>query len=182
MRDLAWQVETNMTKGPLDFELCSLCLFVRGVSAWLFGGHVAPLLSHDLCLTTFAVFLLACKHKHYFAFESCSVVKYLACQIQMNMMKCPLDFEICSLCLSIRMARSAFIGLFDVGLSVCVKTRFTTASVVFDFQGRGFDFVVLSVWVFVVVICCVVLFCFCEWLSPVVSALTFPCMFLVLAL
>ena len=32
-------------------------------------------------------------------------------------------------------------GMFDVGLSVWVKTRLTTASAVFDFQGRSFDFV-----------------------------------------
>ena len=101
----------------------------------------------------------------------------------MNMMKCPLDFEICSLCLTIRMARSTFIGLFDVGLSVWVTTRFTTASVVFDFQGRSFDFVVLSAWAF----CgCYLLRCFVLFLpmafSRWVSALTFPCIFLVLAL
>ena len=32
-------------------------------------------------------------------------------------------------------------GMFDVGLSVWVKTRLTTASAVFYFQGRSFDFV-----------------------------------------
>ena len=66
----------------------------------------------------------------------------------MNMLKCPLDFDICSLSLTIRMARSTFIGLSDVGLSVWVKTRFTTASVDSYFQGRSFDFDVLSVWPF----------------------------------
>ena len=32
-------------------------------------------------------------------------------------------------------------GMFDVGLPVCVKKRLTTASAVFYFQGRSFDFV-----------------------------------------
>ena len=32
-------------------------------------------------------------------------------------------------------------GMSDVGLSVWVKTRLTTASAVFYFQGRSFDFV-----------------------------------------